>query len=338
MWAKISDACHKAARSKKPQWQVLLDKHKPEDVVKWKREGEGRVSPAALNDVARPLTGEQHAAFVKEECGLPHAPVKVLTAAGKLHCLGCHGLFDAADLLKHTPQCAKIPGPGNVSRRHDEAKLCLLNICRENKMPAQAEVRLRKEATTAGAPAQDLFMDLVVGIYGIDITVTRRYMHQLKDKTKKYATTLAQEGLKLRVLAFTPTGRIHPESMLFASSLAKKAGKPFDEFWAPVCTEVIRGTMKALIEARNRIYNVAEQTRNNAIEARASESATPAASAATAPAVLATVPAPLNTSSPAQDTTEADALKDVMAEFGSAECVDIANIGAAASDDSEGDE
>jgi hypothetical protein len=140
------------------------------------------------------------------------------------------------------------------------------------------------------------------------------------------------------VLAFTPTGRIHPESMLFASSLAKKAGKPFDEFWAPVCTEVIRGTMKALIEARNRIYNVAEQTRNNAIEARASESATPAASAATAPAVLATVPAPLNTSSPAQDTTEADALKDVMAEFGSAECVDIANIGAAASDDSEGDE
>ena len=186
-------------------------------------------------------------------------------------------------------------------------------------------------------------MDLVVGIYGIDITVTRRYMHQLKEKTKKYATTLAQEGLKLRVLAFTPTGRIHPESMLFARGLAKQAGKPFDEFWAPVCTEVIRGTMKALIEARNRIYNVAEQTRNNAIEARASESATPAAttsaaSAATAPAVLATVPAPLNTSSPAQDTPEADAHMDVMAEFGSAECVDIANIGAAASDESEGDE
>ena len=342
MWAKISAACHQAARSKKPQWQVLLDKHKPEDVVRWKREGEGRVSPAALNGVARPLTGEQHAAFVKEECGLPHAPVKVLTAAGKLHCLGCHGLFDAADLLRHTPQCAKVPGPGNVSRRHDEAKLSLLNICRENKMPAQAEVRLRKEATTAGAPAQDLFMDLVVGIYGIDITVTRRYMHQLKDKTKKYATTLAQEGLKLRVLAFTPTGRIHPESLLFARGLAKQAGKPFDEFWAPVCTEVIRGTMKALIEARNRIYNVAEQTRNNAIEARASESATPAPSAApsaaTAPAVLATVPAPHNTSSPAQDTTEADAHMDVMAEFGSAECVDIANIGAAASDDSEGEE
>jgi hypothetical protein len=29
---------------------------------------------------------------------------------------------------------------------------------------------------------------------------------------------------------------------------------------------------------------------------------------------------------------------DVMAEFGSAGCVDIANIGAAASDDSEGEE
>ena len=64
-------------------------------------------------------------------------------------------------------------------------------------------------------------------------------MHQLKEKTKKYATTLAQEGLKLRVLAFTPTGRIHPESMLFARGLAKQAGKPFDEFWAPVCTEVM---------------------------------------------------------------------------------------------------
>ena len=44
------------------------------------------------------------------------------------------------------------------------------------------------------------------------------------------------------------------------------------------------------------------------------------------------------TSSPAQDTPEADAHMDVMAEFGSTECVDIANIGAAASDDSEGEE
>jgi hypothetical protein len=35
--------------------------------------------------------------------------------------------------------------------------------------------------------------------------------------------------------------------MHFAGALAKRAGKTFDAFWAPVCAEVIRGTTKAII-------------------------------------------------------------------------------------------
>jgi hypothetical protein len=337
MWAQVSDACHTAARSQKPQWQVLLDKYKAEDVKKWTDEGTGKISPAALNNVDRPLTGDQHATFVKEECGLPHAPVKTLDAADKLHCLGCHAVFSARALLKHTPQCARIPGRGNVSRRHDEAKLRLVNICRENKMPAQAEVRLRTEATAAGAKAEDQYIDIVCGQDAIDITVTRFYEYQLKAKTRTYEATVKKEGLKLRVLAFTPCGRIHRESMHFAGALAKRAGKRFDEFWAPVCVEVIRGTMNGIIETRNRIFSVAQQMRANAIEARASAESLIATTTATAPAPFATAPAPLITSSPAQDTADADALlMDVIAEFNT-DCVDVAHVGAAAAaaDDDE---
>lgn len=338
MWAKVSDACYKAAREQKPQWQVLLDTYSADDVKQWKDEGTGKISPAALNNVDRPLTGDQHATFVKEECGLPHAPVKILDTADKLHCLGCHAVFGARELLRHTPQCARIPGRGNVSRRHDEAKLCLVNICRENKMPAQAEVRLRTEATAAGAKAEDLYMDIVCGQDAIDITVTRHYNWQLRAKTKTYEATVKKEGLTLRVLAFTPCGRIHRECMPFAGKLARRAGKRFDEFWAPVCVEVIRGTMNGIIETRNRIFSVAQQMRTNAIEARASEAANLTANTtATAPAPFATIPAPLHISSPAQDIADADALKDVIAEFNT-DCVDVASIGAApaaADDDDE---
>merc|ERR1711964_88933 len=66
-----------------------------------------------------------------------------------------------------------------------------------------------------------------------------------------YEAMAAHHKVNLVVLCISPQGTILPQSLRFAPRLAKMANMSFNEFWAPVITEVIRGTTRSVIETQH---------------------------------------------------------------------------------------
>ena len=283
----------------------------PDKIEEWKARREGEVPASFLVAAEKPLTGEEYATFVKLHTDLPQIPNQVNKQAGTVHCTGCTAAFaDAQKLIYHAHQCSKVMGHGNVTRRHNAACDALARRLRESQIGVQREAEMRLPSKD-GAPELLGYMDLMMDHYAIDLTVSGDPKRRIAEKTRKYAAVCKHHHVRFHALVISPTGGIAPQSLSIARRLAKKANMSFNEFWAPVAVEVIRGTVRAVIETRNLISSIAAH--NNSRVAQLSL------------AGPSTVPAHPHTSSLAQDD---DAAKSDLVG-------DIADDPAAASPDGD---
>jgi hypothetical protein len=287
-WSTMAGTCHAAARAMQPMWKMSLPTT-VEEIAALAESAKGHVSAIAMAAVENPLKEEQWVAMKKLGIGVPHnTRATTKDAGGDLPCMGCKKLFaDADKLTTHAIQCPQASGEGNVTRRHNAVCDVITRQARAHNKLARREVPIvclgkdGKQHTRYG--------DVVINDhFCIDVTVTNKPVERLYDKVGKYQDAVNNKSMKFHVLAFSPEGRIHKNSLGFAQRLAKSCGMPFSDFWAPVATEVIRGTARSIIETSRFVSEIAEKNRQNQAAAAVSHQAS-----------MSTFPAPLPTNTTA---------------------------------------
>jgi hypothetical protein len=283
-WATTAATCHAAARAMQPMWKMSLPTT-VEEIAALAESSKGHVSAIAMAAVENPLKEDQWVAIKKLGMGVPHnTRATAKDAGGDLPCMGCKKLYaDVDKLTTHAIQCPQASGEGNVTRRHNAVCDVITRQARKYNKLARREVpivclgRDGKQRTRYG--------DVVINDhFCIDVTVTNKPVDRLYDKVGKYQDAVNNKSMKFHVLAFTPEGRIHKYSLGFAQRLAKSCGMPFSDFWAPVATEVLRGTARSIIETARFVSDIAEKNRQNQAAAAVSHQAS-----------MSTLPAPLPT-------------------------------------------
>ena len=289
-WAPIADLAHKSALEKLPMSRVLEAAEKSADAAQvelWKQQYEGSVPDSFLATAEKPLTGEEFSTLVKLRAGLPQVTNQRDKKAGVLHCTGCATACpNAKSLIDHALKCPKVSGYGNITRRHTATCEALKKQLNSHQKSVNREVVLKYPARN-NEPEKEGRMDLVTGAFAIDMTVTSHPAKQIATKTKKYGEICKHNALRFYTIAISPVGRIWPQSLKFTRYLAKSCNCSFNEFWAPILLEVIRGSVRAVIETRNLINTIATHNTSRAVELSI--------------AGQSTVPAHLHTSSLAQD-------------------------------------
>ena len=288
-WSTMAGTCHAAARAMKPMWKMSLPTT-VEEIAALAESAKGHVSAIAMAAVENPLKEDQWVAMKKLGIGVPHnTRATTKDAGGDLPCMGCKKLFaDADKLTTHAIQCPQASGEGNVTKRHNE-------VCEAIKRQARKYNKLARREVPIACLGRDgkqhtRYGDVVINDhFCIDVTVTNKPVDRLYDKVGKYQDAVNNKSMKFHVLAFSPEGRIHKYSLGFAQRLAKSCGMPFSDFWAPVATEVIRGTARSIIETSRFVSDIAETNRQNQAAAAASHQAS-----------VSTLPAPFPTNTTAQ--------------------------------------
>ena len=287
-WSTMAATCHAAARAMQPMWKMSLPAT-VEEIAALAESTKGHVSAIAMAAVENPLKDDQWVAIKKLNIGVPHNTRATVKDAGNdLPCMGCKKLFaDADKLTAHAIQCPQASGEGNVTRRHNAARDAILRQARKFNKLARREVPI--VCLGRDGKQHTLYGDVVINDhFCIDVTVTNKPVDRLYDKVNKYQDAVNNKSMKFHVLAFTPEGRIHKYSLGFAQKLAKSCGMPFSDFWAPVATEVIRGTAQAIIETSRFVSDIAERNRQNQAAAAVSHQGS-----------VSTLPAPLPTNTTA---------------------------------------
>ena len=287
-WSTMAATCHAAARAMQPMWKMSLPAT-VEEIAALAESSKGHVSAIAMAAVENPLKDDQWVAIKKLSIGVPHNTRATVKDAGNdLPCMGCKKLFaDADKLTAHAIQCPQASGEGNVTRRHNAARDAILRQARKYNKLARREVPI--VCLGRDGKQHTLYGDVVINDhFCIDVTVTNKPVDRLYDKVNKYQDAVNNKSMKFHVLAFTPEGRIHKYSLGFAQKLAKSCGMPFSDFWAPVATEVVRGTAQAIIETARFVSDIAERNRQNQAAAAVSHQGS-----------VSTLPAPLPTNTTA---------------------------------------
>ena len=290
-WETIAALAHKSAMDKMPMSRVIEAADRAtiaaEKIAEWKAQHEGSVPSSLIVANEKPLTGEEYSTWVKLKTSLPQIANRVNTQAGEVHCPGCNTHFtDAQKLIYHSYQCSKVAGHGNTSRRHNAACDAIKRQLNANQLSAVREAPMSVPAKD-GQKAMKGYMDVLTTTHAIDVTITNDEKGRIASKKRTYEAMAAHHKVNLVVLCISPAGTILPQSLRFARRLAKMANMSFNEFWAPVITEVIRGTTRSVIETRNLISGIAAQKSSLAADLTL--------------AGPSTVPAHPNASSPAQD-------------------------------------
>ena len=204
----------------------------------------------------KPLASEEVRTIVKEDTRIPHIVEAEKSAENEMYCTGCAKVFAPEPYIVHSMSCAAKEGKGNTTRRHNAMRDAAIEQCRNGQLGTEKEMFLQNPADSSHTGR----MDMVVGQWAVDFTITTKPNARQMAKHHTYKNLLPP-SLTLKVIAISPTGRVHDDSYHIARSLAKRASMTFEEFWGPVLAEVKRGTAQAINRARDEVITAHNQRR-----------------------------------------------------------------------------